>query len=135
MVRKFTAKLLNGAAVAWLAIFVFSELYSAAATALDHSVRFPAWEATIGVLLFLLPCLLVAGLFTLRQLPRKGFVLINLSLSLYAAFFVLETIIAPVDQEPRTFDFLMAAGWACAFLLAGGAAYLLKRKAESASID
>jgi hypothetical protein len=31
--------------IAYLILFVLFEIYSSAATALDHSHRFPAWEA------------------------------------------------------------------------------------------
>ena len=53
---------LRFACVLYLLLFVFSEGYSAAATAFDHSSRFPAWESTLGLFLFILPCELLVSL-------------------------------------------------------------------------
>ena len=56
---------------AYLILFVLFEIYSASATALDDSNRFPAWEAKLGWGLFVLPCLLVFGLFLLLSGKRE----------------------------------------------------------------
>ena len=79
----------------YLILFALFEVYSAAATALDHSGRFPAWETNLGWSLFLLPCELLAGLALLMysSRPKLGFYLVLLNLSMYAGFMFLEFLL------------------------------------------
>jgi hypothetical protein len=112
----------------YLILFVLSEIYSAAATALDKSPYYPPWEPQLGRGLFLLPCLLVAGMFLLLS-DRDRTVGISLSfasLGLYGAFFVFESFAFRGEPNPKVIwvDWL----WAVLFLPAFLAVFSLKRR-------
>jgi hypothetical protein len=111
----------------YLGSFVLFEVYSAAATALDHSSRFSVWEAKLGWCLFVLPCLLVTGLiFLLRGIRETvGFYLAGLSALLYLAFLFLENAVSSAHMEPG--DWLLAGLWILLCTIATAAAWLLKR--------
>jgi hypothetical protein len=112
----------------YLIFFVLAETYSAAATALDNSHRFPAWEATLGWCLFALPCLLVTGLVFLLRGGREtiGFSLIGLSALLYMAFMSLEDALGPEPMGRG--DWLFTGIWILLCAVATAAAWLLKRR-------
>src|SRR5258708_15210809 len=82
----------NGMCALWLLVFVMFEGYTAAATALDHSPRFPAWESKLGWFLFLLPCELFVALafLILRRRVSLGFLLVTANLLVYAVFICFE---------------------------------------------
>jgi hypothetical protein len=115
----------------YLILFVFFETYSADATALDHSKRFPAWEASLGWGLFVLPCLLVFGLILLlsRRHGRLGFYLVGLSLILYMGFLFLEGFLhrEQVVRMKWIFNFYNGV-WITLSAVAVGAAWLLKHR-------
>jgi hypothetical protein len=112
-------------------LFVLFETYSAAATALDHSHRFPAWEAKLGWFLFLLPCLLVTGLVFLLRGEREtiGFSLVGLSVLLYLAFMFLEDALSP-EQMSRG-EWVFNGIWIMLCSAAIAASRLLKRQLRS----
>ena len=75
----------------YLGLFWMFEAYSAAATALDSHLAFSRWEKYLGWALFILPCMLIAGLLLLhRRGSRLGFVLAVTSLCLYMTFMVFD---------------------------------------------
>ena len=121
----------NGICALWLLLFVLSEAYTAAGTALHHSRRFPAWESTLGWSLFVLPCeLLVAlALFMRREKANLGFLLVAANLLVYALFFIFEVLMD--DQSLDRTTLLVAGLWAIFFALAIGAAHLLKDRASA----
>jgi hypothetical protein len=116
---------------AYLILFVLFEIYSSAATALDHSGRFPAWEAKLGWGLFVLPCLLLFGLFLLLtgRRARLGFSLVGLSLLLYMGFYLLEDWLVPGHMQRS--DWFFTAIWVTLCAIAIGAARLLMRRQSS----
>jgi uncharacterized membrane protein len=97
-----------------LSLCAFSELYSAAATALDRFA--PPWERALGWFLFILPIELVVALILLF-LPRNGrlgFNLTALNLLLYTGFMVVDVFAGhstPVDKR----DWLSMGLWAIFF--------------------
>jgi hypothetical protein len=111
----------------WLLVFVLFEGYTAAATALDHSPRFPAWESKLGWLLFFLPCeLLVALAFLIRrEKVRLGFLLVAANLLVYAGFMCFEAVLVHESMDGVTLE--VAGLWAAFFALAIGAAHVLKK--------
>jgi hypothetical protein len=121
----------NALCALYLILLVLSEAYSAAATALDHSNRFPAWEAKLGLCLFVLPCLLVTGLFFLLRGEREtmGFSLVGLSLLLYLAFMFLEDALSP-ERMVRG-EWLFNGFWIMLCAAGTGAAWILKRRHRS----
>jgi hypothetical protein len=121
----------NVLCVVYLIFFVLSEAYSGAATALDDSRRFPAWEAKLGWCMFALPCLLVTGLVFLFRGEREtiGFYLIGLSVSLYTAFMFLEDVLSPEPMGRG--DWVFTGIWIILCAVATGAAWLLKRQLRS----
>jgi hypothetical protein len=110
---------------AYLILFVLFEIYSSATTALDDSHRFPAWEAKLGWGLFVLPCLLLFGLFLLLSERRKrlGLSLVGLSLLLYMGFLFLEDLLAP--ERMGRLDWLFTGTWITLSAIAMGAARFL----------
>lgn len=86
----------DGICALWLSAFVLFEGYTAAATALDHTRRFPHWESTLGWFLFVLPCELFVALPLLmdRERARLGFLLVTANLFVYALFMCLEVALA-----------------------------------------
>jgi|SRR5665213_4632140 len=121
----------NALCALYLILFVLSETYSAAATALDDSNRFPAWEAKLGWCLFVLPCLVVTGLFFLLRGERETIVLslVGLSVLLYLAFMFLEDALSPehMDRGAWVFDGI----WILLCAAAVAAAWVLKRRLGS----
>jgi hypothetical protein len=117
----------NVICVLWLVVFAIFETYSALATALDNSRRFPAWEAKLGWGLFVLPFLLMVGLVLLLFSKRLtlGFSLVESSLLLYMGFLFLE--MALVGKIGRT-DWLVVGIWATLCAIATAAAWLLRRR-------
>ena len=115
----------------YLLMFVLLEAYSASATALDYSNRFPAWETKLGWGLFVLPCLLVFGLFFLlsRRRERLGFSLVALSLLLYMGFLFLEDLLVP--EHMRRLDWAFTGMWITLCAIAIGAARLLMPQQSS----
>ena len=116
--------------VVYLLLFVVFEGYSAAATALDHHSRFPAWESTLGLFLFILPCELLVSLALVLfgDRARLGVCLVAVNLCAYAGFMCLEIMLVP-DANGRDCEF--AAMWAAFMALALGAAYFLKVSSHS----
>ena len=110
-----------------LIVFAIFETYSALATALDNSRRFPAWEAKLGWGLFVLPTLLTIGLVLLLFGKRLtlGFSLVASSLLLYMGFVFLE--LALVGKIERT-DWFFVGVWATLCAIATAAAWLLRRR-------
>jgi hypothetical protein len=110
-----------------LIVFAIFETYSALATALDNSRRFPVWEAKLGWGLFVLPSLLMIGLVLLLFGKRLtlGFSLVASSLLLYMGFVFLE--FALVGRIERT-DWLVVGIWATLCAIATAAAWLLRRR-------
>jgi hypothetical protein len=117
----------NVICVLWLILFAIFETYSALATALDNSRRFPAWETKLGWGMFVLPFLLIFGLVLLLFGKRLtlGFSLVESSLLLYMGFLLLE--MALVGKINRT-DWLVVGIWATLCALATAAAWLLRRR-------
>jgi hypothetical protein len=111
----------------YLFLFVLSETYSAVATALDNSHRFPSWEAKLGWCMFVLPCLLLTGLFLLLRGEREtiGFSLVGLSLLLYVAFMFLEDALNP--EHMGRGDWVITGIWIVLCAVATAAAWLIKR--------
>ena len=114
--------------VGYLLLFVFSEGYSAAATALDHHSRFPAWESTLGLFLFILPCELLVSmaLVLYGDKTRLGVCLIAVNLCAYLGFICLEDMLVP---EARDWEF--TAIRATFMALAVGAAHFLRTSSHS----
>jgi hypothetical protein len=112
-----------------LIVFAIFETYSALATALDNSRRFPAWEAKLGWGLFVLPSLLMIGLVLLLFGKRLtlGFSLVASSLLLYMGFLFLE--LALVGKMERI-DWVVVGIWATLFAIATAAAWLLRRRSR-----
>jgi len=115
----------NVICVLCLIVFAIFETYSALATALDNSRRFPVWEAKLGWALFVLPSLLMIGLVLLLFGKRLtlGFSLVASSALLYMGFVFLE--IALDGKIDRT-DWLVVGIWATLCTIATAAAWLLK---------
>jgi hypothetical protein len=99
--------------------------YTALATALDNSRRFPAWEAKLGWGLFVLPSLLMIGLVFLLFGKRLtlGFSLVVSSLLLYMSFVFLE--LALVGRIERT-DLVVVGIWVTLCATTTAAAWLLR---------
>jgi hypothetical protein len=118
----------NGICALWLLVFVLFEGYTAAATALDHSTKFPSWEPTLGWFLFVLPCelLIALGLLIRRERVSLGFLLVAANLLVYAVFMCFEAIW--VHEGPDKTTLAVAGLWATFFALAIGAAHLLKNQ-------
>ena len=115
----------------YLLFFVFSEAYSATATAFDHSRRFPAWEATVGLFLLILPCELLVCLALLLRggKARIGFYLVIVNLIVYAGFYCLEI---GVDREGVKAGDLVSAGiWAVLIAIAVASAHFLRISSDS----
>jgi uncharacterized membrane protein len=123
--HRWITQLRNGLCVLWLLAFALSEGYSAAATALDHSTKFPSWERRLGWFLLVLPCELLIALILLIRRNRAGlgFRLVALNLIVYAAFMCLD--VALVHESLDGTMFAVAGLWAIFFALAVGAARLL----------
>ena len=100
-VHRSFVRTLNAVCVLYLTLLLLSEIYTAAATALDDSHRFPSWEAKLGWWLLILPCVLVAGLVLLIRSAREnlGFSLVGLSVLLYLADLFLENALAPEHMD------------------------------------
>lgn len=115
----------------YLILFALSETYSAAATALDDTHLFPAWETKLGWCLFVLPCLLLTGLVLLLRGERQtiGFSMIGLSALLYTAFLLLEDKIGPEPMGRG--DSVFTGIWIIVCCIATAAAWLLKRRLRS----
>jgi hypothetical protein len=124
--RHWLIRVRNGICVLWLLLFVLFEGYSAAATALDHSTRFPAWESKLGWFLFVLPCELLIALACLLRSERVGlgFLLVAANLLVYAAFMCFEAVL--VHENLSWATLAMPVLWVTFFALAIGAAHVLK---------
>jgi hypothetical protein len=122
--------ILRFACVVYLLLFVFSEGYTAAATALDHHSRFPAWESTLGLFLFILPCELLVSLALVlhSDKARLGVCLVAVNLCAYAGFMCLEIMLVP---DPNGKDWEPAAIWGAFMALAVGAAHFLRASSHS----
>ena len=120
-------QILNVVCILYLILFAFSEAYSALATAFDNSRRFPAWEATLGWGMFVLPALLMVGLVFLLLGKRLtlGFSLAATSLLLYLSFMFLELALVPRIEHT---DLVFAGIWTGLCALATMAAWLLRRR-------
>ena len=118
----------NVICVLWLIVFAIFETYSALATALDNSRRFPAWEAKLGWGLFVLPSLLMIGLVLLLFGNRStlGFSLVESSLLLYMGFLFLE--IALIGKNPIKRTGSVIGIWVTLCAIATSAAWLLRRR-------
>jgi hypothetical protein len=115
----------NVICVLCLGVFAIFESYSALATALDNSRRFPAWEARLGWSLFVLPFLLLIGL-VLQLFSKRlslGFSLVASSLLLYMGFLLLEVaLVGKIDRR----NWLVVGIWATLCAIATAAAWLLR---------
>ena len=121
--------ILRPVCVVYLLLFVFSEGYSAAATAFDHSSRFPAWESTLGLFLFILPFeLLVSLALLLYGNIRLGVCLVAVNLCAYGGFLCLEIMLVP-DANKK--DWEAASIWGAFMALAVGAAQFLRASSHS----
>jgi hypothetical protein len=123
----------NAICTLYLLVFTLFEGYSAAATALDHSGRFPAWESKLGTFLFILPCELLVSLALLLygERARLGFYLVVGNLFVYVAFMCLESIL--VHDAPSTTGAMweILGIWAFLFASAMGSAHLLATRPRS----
>lgn len=128
---RWLIRIRNALCVLYLLLFVLFETYSAAATALDHSDRFPTWEVKLGWCLLILPLLLAAGLVFLLRSAREsiGFYLIGGSVVLYLAFLFLEN--ALVHDRTSKGDLVSMGIWVVLCSVATAAAWLLKRSLTS----
>jgi len=117
----------NVICVLWLILFAVFETYTALATALDNSRRFPAWEAKLGWGMLVLPSLLMIGLVLLLFGKRLtlGFSLVASSLLLYMGFVFLE--LALVGKIDRT-DWVVVGIWVTLCATATVAAWFLRRR-------
>jgi hypothetical protein len=117
----------NVTCVLCLTVFAIFETYSALATALDNSRRFPAWEAKVGWGLFVLPSLLMIGLVLLLFGKRLtlGFSLVASSVLLYMGFVFLELAL---DGKIDRTDWLVVGIWATLCAIATAAAWLLRQR-------
>lgn len=115
------------ASVLYLIVFAIFETYSALATALDNSRRFPRWEAKLGWGLLILPSFLMIGLVLLLLGRRMtlGFCLIASSLLLYMGFLFLELALHGSIERS---DWLFVNIWAALCAIAAAAAWLLRRR-------
>jgi hypothetical protein len=112
--------------VFYLLIFVLFEVYSAGATALDRNPAFPSWEPLLGWVLFVLPCVLLVGLFLLHTRRSKlGFLLVAANLFLYASFMVFELIVAHETPTSERAMWEVGGIWASLFVAAVLAARFL----------
>jgi hypothetical protein len=110
----------------FLLLFAACELYSAAATALDHSRRFPAWESKLGWILFLLPLVLLVSLFVFYSGRGKiAFWLVSGNVAAYAGFCCLESYLAPDPSASRGAMWQVIGIWVSLFAVAIGAARCL----------
>jgi hypothetical protein len=91
----------NVICILWLILFAIFETYSALATALDNSRRFPAWVTKLGWGMFVLPSLLMFGIVLLLFGKRLtlGFSLVATSLLLYMAFLLRELALGPRIEQ------------------------------------
>jgi hypothetical protein len=115
----------------YLLLFGTFEAYSAAATALDRHPALPSWEPNLGWALFVLPCILIAGLVLLHgRRYRLGFSLIVMNLCLYAGFMLFESMAyrgQPVSQQAV---WEVGGIWTALFLAALLAAHFLKTRSQ-----
>ena len=102
----------------WLLVFVAFEGYTAAATTLDHSTRFPTWESKVGWFLFVLPCELLVALALLlrRERANLGFHLVTANIFVYAVFLSFEAVHEDLN---RTMFAVVACGWPFLLLRSG----------------
>jgi hypothetical protein len=129
----------NITCILYLALYAFSEIYTALATAVDNSRRFSAWEAKLGWGMFVLPSLLIIGLAVLLSGKRLtlGFWLVASSVLLYMGFLLLElALVAKLEHR----DWVAAGLWTGLSALATAEAWLLRRRSarplsESAFAD
>ena len=127
----FLTALRKGFCVLCLLLLTASEAYTAAATALDHSSRSPNWESKLGWLLFILPCELLTGLFLLLEGDRAriGFGLVLANVLMYFGFICLDGVLVPDSWDRVALG--VVTGWVVFFLIAIGAAHLLRRQASA----
>jgi hypothetical protein len=117
-IRSFAAKghirFCNVACTLCVGLCAFSELYSAAAIALDRFA--PSWERLLGWFLFLLPIELIVALILLfiRKYGRLGFNLTALNILLYAGFLVVDLFAGNATHVDKN-DWLMMGLWAVFF--------------------
>jgi hypothetical protein len=107
-----------------LGLLAFSELWSAAATALDRFT--PSWERTLGWFLLLLPfeLFIAAVLLFRRSSSWFGLSLLLLNILLYAGFMVIDMFAqtaAPVGRG----DWISLGVWAIFLAIVLLAAYLM----------
>ena len=119
----------NALCVLWLIVFVIFEAYTALATALDSSRRFPAWETKLGWGMLALPSLLMIGLVLLLSGKRLtlGFSLVVSSLLLYIGFLFLELALGPKIELA---DWGIVGFWIALCALSAAAAWLLRRQSN-----
>lgn len=118
--------------VLYLLIFTLFELYSAIATALDSSSRFPRWEPSLGWALLVLPATLLVSLSLLHgRHPRLGFSIIIANLCLYASFMIFESV--AITGAPVSHRAVWEVGgiWVMLFLVAVLAARFLETKTQT----
>jgi hypothetical protein len=127
----FLTQVRKGLCVLCLLLLTASAAYSAAATALDHSSRFPAWESTLGWFLFILPCELLIGLvlLTIGDRAQIGFRFVVTNVLMYVGFMCLEGALAADTWNRATLE--VVGGWSMFFLIAIGATHLLRRQASA----
>jgi hypothetical protein len=115
--------------VLYLVLFGMFEVYSAAATALDSHLAFPRWEPYLGWALFVLPCMLIAGVFLLhRGGSRSGFLLALMSLCLYMTFIVFDSFTHRGHAVSQQMVWEGTGIYVTMFLVALAAVYVLRAK-------
>lgn len=105
--------LIRYACTLYVCLCAISELYSAAATALDRFA--PFWEEGIGWFLFLLPIELITALVLLfsHKYGKLGFNLTILNLLLYEGFLIAEVFAGRFPFDKR--DWLLMGLWTVFF--------------------
>jgi len=100
----FLKRILYILSVLCLFLLILSEVYSAAAIALDQFS--PPWERTIGWFVFFLPCALALGLIFLLNASHRivGFCLTASSLLLYAVVMLIDANRAPTTRADWIFE-------------------------------
>ena len=121
--------------ILYLFVFVLFEVYSAAATALDHSGRFPPWESIVGWFLFVLPCeLMIAMVLLLDGAKAKlGLNLVLVNLCAYVGFMYFETSLVHDGVVSRGAMWEVVGIWAVLIAGAVGSAGLMFLRAPRPS--
>jgi len=117
----------NVISILYLIVFALFETYSAIATVLDSSGRFPTWEAKFGWGLFILPSLIIIGtaLLLFGKRVTLGIYLVASSLLLYMGFLFFE-VLALGRLTPA--DWVVISIWTTLCAIAAGAGWVLRQR-------